>query len=578
MPVLTYPLALLGLLALPLLVGVYFLRNRYKKHDVSSLFLWESFTTQREGGLRVTRLQTPWSLFLELLILILLLIAAADPRWKTGEAKRPLVVVLDNSASMSLSRADAIDALRDTWDDGTFADVRFLLAETEPRTIGPAVASWSLAESALVDWTCTTPEANLEPALAAAAELGGPDARLLVLTDRSPASTTAAATDGIVWRAFGRPGSDNLAIVNATRSRLGGTDRCFVELQNFGRSTATPTLSISGRSPETPTLAPGERHRVIFNRAPADPPIEIEVNSPGDALSVDNRAVLLPRAPRPVKIDLQIANPGLRQLVERALTATGTNTIARGSIRPHWLITDRIRPVPENPDTWMLELIAEKDATALTGPFIIDPTHPIGRGLDLDGVIWGAATTNDVDLARARPLLAAGNTALLSADARHLKLHWNPAWSNLHQNPNWPILWFNLLDWRRASLPGVADPNVRVGADVSVGVPRDAKEATLKSPRGTDTLRPSARQIRFTPNAPGTWEVEASQQKTKVVANFLAPAESNLKSLARGTWGRWSEAQETRRVAASSAWLWLSLALIALLAHLWVAFRRGGFA
>ena len=100
MPFLTYPLALMAAAALPALAAIYILRNRYRRREVSSLMLWEFAVLSREGGAKVNKLQLPLVFFLELLALALLVTAATGPRWQLPAHARPLVVILDDSASM----------------------------------------------------------------------------------------------------------------------------------------------------------------------------------------------------------------------------------------------------------------------------------------------------------------------------------------------------------------------------------------------------------------------------------------------------------------------------------------------
>jgi len=97
---LTYPLALIGLASIPVLVAIYVLRNRFRRRTVSSLVLWRFRTQSQMGGAKIHRLRLPLLFFLELLALVLLVAAAAGPRWKSPQAERPLIVVLDDSFSM----------------------------------------------------------------------------------------------------------------------------------------------------------------------------------------------------------------------------------------------------------------------------------------------------------------------------------------------------------------------------------------------------------------------------------------------------------------------------------------------
>ncbi len=100
LPLFTTPMAFWGLLALPVLVGIYWLRTRHRRYPVSSLMLWLDPQESRQGGTRIDRLRTPLLFFLELIALTLLALAAADPHLPLRESVRPLIVILDDSFSM----------------------------------------------------------------------------------------------------------------------------------------------------------------------------------------------------------------------------------------------------------------------------------------------------------------------------------------------------------------------------------------------------------------------------------------------------------------------------------------------
>ena len=100
MPILTWPVALFGLAALPGVAAIYMLRTRSRRHVVSCLMLWADQRRARAGGLKFQRIQTPLLLILELLIVAMLVLTAAGPKVPTDRNRRPLVVVLDDSFSM----------------------------------------------------------------------------------------------------------------------------------------------------------------------------------------------------------------------------------------------------------------------------------------------------------------------------------------------------------------------------------------------------------------------------------------------------------------------------------------------
>ena len=129
----------------------------------------------------------------------------------------------------------------------------------------------------------------------------------------------------------------------------------------------------------------------------------------------------------------------------------------------------------------MVRLLADKDAEAYSGPFVMDRTHPLTDGLSLRGVIWGAGKTEGLD---GNPVIMAGNIVLLTdaesqteaGFARHeLRCRLRPDLSTLQDSPDWPILIWNILHWRTAQAIGPIAPNVRLGETVAIVFPTPPK-------------------------------------------------------------------------------------------------------
>jgi hypothetical protein len=192
-PFLTYPLALLGLAALPALAAIYILRNRFRRRQVSSLVLWRFHVQSKSGGAKVHRLQLPLLFFLELVALALLVTAATGPHWKLPQSDRPLVVVLDDSFSMRAARGGvSAQARAKTFLEMLFRrqpppSTRLILAGMEPRSLGSTTRTWREVDDLLSQWKCWSPEASIDSAISLASELGRQQANILVLTDHKPA-------------------------------------------------------------------------------------------------------------------------------------------------------------------------------------------------------------------------------------------------------------------------------------------------------------------------------------------------------------------------------------------------------
>jgi hypothetical protein len=130
--------ALVGAIAIPSLVILYFLKLRRVPREVSSTLLWKKAIQDLQANAPFQRLRRNLLLFLQLIILGLILLALAQPRsTASASAGRKLVLLIDRSASMR-----AVDG------DGNTAGDRTRLEVAKERAIGlvEGLASPSLFE------------------------------------------------------------------------------------------------------------------------------------------------------------------------------------------------------------------------------------------------------------------------------------------------------------------------------------------------------------------------------------------------------------------------------------------------
>ena len=88
------------LIAVPILVLIYFLHRKVKTVQISSLILWENQLKSVKSGAGIKAMPLPFRFFLEALMLILLALAAAGPFLVANEKVPALTVILDDSFSM----------------------------------------------------------------------------------------------------------------------------------------------------------------------------------------------------------------------------------------------------------------------------------------------------------------------------------------------------------------------------------------------------------------------------------------------------------------------------------------------
>jgi hypothetical protein len=584
LPLFTIPLAFWGLLALPALVAIYWLRRRHRRYPVSSLMLWLDPRESRQGGTRIDRLRTPLLFFLELLALTLLVLAAADPHLPLRQRVRPLIVVVDDSFSMQAGgerspRNQAIQALEEELDRHPRHSVRFLLAGDGTQALGEAAHTTLEALDRLRDWQCRAASSRLEESLAFASELGGGLPLLLVLTDRAPANELHKGR--VQWWTFGQP-RPNVAFVNAIRTPHEGAERCLLEIVNYSDEPRTTSLVIETGEPPTELrrsdlhLQPRQTQRVIFPLVEQTPVLRARLGE--DDLAIDNQVTLLPVLGKPVRTHNQIEDQTLRGLIDKALRST--RNAVPDAARPDIVFTDRIEAPDNAGEAWVVHVLTEKNAASYTGPFVVDRNHPLTEGLSLQGVVWGAGRTAELD---GSPVILAGNVPLLTDEetqthTHELHLRLRPDLSTLQDAPGWPILIWNLLQWRASERPGLNRTNLRLGEQgvLTFSTPREPV-TVIRPDRAQQTLPVQDRRLVVRADDVGVWSIEAGEESAAFAVNALSANESDLTRCASGRWGDWLDETSLRLEYQSIAWVLLLIVLAIATVHLLLVARgRGG--
>lgn len=579
MPTLGTPIALVGLAALIPLTALYLLYRRPRVREVSSLLLWEGLARVQQGGGRVERLRTPISYILESLAILLLALAAASPLLSVGAARRPVVVVLDNSLSMS-----ALDARNASVRDRAMAQLASILRdEPAPRYVLAGVRPRALARDTapeLAPWTAGEPSADLTGAITLARDLGGPHARLIVVTDRPPAAlgVPEPLDAELRWLSVASP-APNTAIVSAVRDDA----TLLIELRHFGPAPWRGALRLwfDDDPAQTPlhtaaiTLEAGARERVrVALRAPGRA-VVASIDTV-DALAFDNRVTLAPVDRPPLRASVQCADRATSTALERAIASSGFATLADRD--PEIVFTDG--PLVSTAATWVVRLARISGTPRISAaPFAVDQTHPVGQGLELDGVLWAApAEARALDPADLPIVVGSAGELVLERPApeggRVLELALDPARSNITSHPSWPVLVWNCLAWRDAHRPGPAQPNILLGQIASV---RAADAVSLTTPRGeTRELRPSAGVASIDAAETGLYRVQIGPHAYTFGVLPIAPAESDLSAAAPADLGVWQGPVEGNADARSIAWVIALSALAVLLAHALLFSARKG--
>ena len=535
------PAGLFALFALPAVVALHLFRRRLTERRIAGLFLWPRQSLAAAAGRKRTRLLRSPSLWCELLLALALGLWLGTPSLGLAEATPHLVVVLDDSASMTAlaagndARAKACAAVR-TAVAALPGGGQVTLIASGPRPeilLGPA-APRALLEEALARWQPRRPHHDLLPALQLGHELvTRAEDRLLLVTDAAQPRALPAYAVASIGTALA-----NRAIVAARRQREGGLEHLFVDVAAYGGTPQDVELRVLAADTAASellrtrlALRPREVAHAALRLPASNAPLRLVL--PPDALQLDDEVLLLPETVPPLAYTCLLPEEtvtslrlerllGLLPGVHKAAVADAALvfTAAAGKLRP--LTTEVvIAPLGDRtkPDDWI-------------GPYLIERRHPLGEGLALDGVVWSAGSGS----APGWPFVLAGEHPLASEEAEtdglRIWLNLLPERSNLAAAPDWPILVQNLVERARAQLPGPQRANLRIGEPIVYRTrpdPAATRRPELATPGGQRLPARGLTQLSWEAREPGLHRLLAGEQElARWSVAFVDPRESDL--------------------------------------------------
>lgn len=506
------PWGLLALLAVPAIIGIHLFQRRFPPLVVAGLHLWSIETRQALPGRRREKLPVSTSLILECLAATLLALLLAGPR--IGEAQRVphLVVVLDDSASMLARRAgggaerSARDAAigeisRRVESAGRNAVLTLITSGVRPAMlVGPA-ASWEDAQKALAGWQPRAARHGFESAWDLALQMTDSSTSVLFLTDAVPQTDPLTKTDTLPERlevvSVGEK-SSNLAIEASRWTFDPATTRgeLFVRVRNLSEQPQSASLvglsatgatvfrkpvSLEGGGAESTQFeVPGGLSQVAVSLETGTPrpataegtgvSPEAAMDAAVDALAIDSRVDLIEPRVRMVTVAITLPEGLGAARIQRVLEVMPGVQMG-GAADAHLVIGPAGERPVDSDRTWWLGVgpvslgESEREAAVdVSGPYLLEKSHPLLDGIVLGGVVWGGIQKG---LENVTPLVSAGELPLLSrlAGTRTVGylLNIDLGRSNLTESPDWPILLTNLIELRRAELPGLSRWNYRLG-------------------------------------------------------------------------------------------------------------------
>jgi hypothetical protein len=531
----TAPLGLLALLAVPAVVVLHLFRTRLPERRVAGSFLFPPQALHASAGRTRSRLLRTPSLWCELLAALLLALWLGGLSFG-GREVRPLVVVLDDTASMAAAgaRERALALLRDRLrarPAGAFLSV--LRSGRRPEALLDARDRGADLEAALARWRPAQPRHDLRLTLELARGLAGHDGDVWFVTDEP----LAGAYDDVTVLACGVP-APNAALQTVERTaRASGGEQLHVRVAAFGAlAGAQVAIAAAGRT---------QQHALEFTEGAADLVVPlpdgsdvVHVRLQDDALALDNEAWVLPPAPHVVAVADALPAARRDELgIERVFGAL-VGWRSESETAQAQLV---LRAQPGEVRDGQLEVVVvpgDGERAAFAGPFVVDRASPCMRAVSLQGVVWVAGAQE----LPGQALIAAGPQVLASEEplehGRRLWLRVVGATGNVVRAPDWPVLFANLLESCRAEVEGVEKAQVLVGEEARCRTVRRGDEnespLVLERPDGTRTSAAPGRIASWQIERPGVHRVLGAGEREvgRFASRFVDPSESDLRALA----------------------------------------------
>ncbi len=629
------PLALIGLISVPVIVAFYMLRLRRRDVPVGSTFLWQQLIRDVEANAPWQKLRFSWLLLVQLLIAAIVVLAAARPFSAVeSDLAANVVLVVDTSASMA-TRTDGEDRMELARERAR--DV------VERLPVGGRITVVAAADTAdvLVSETDDT-DAALEAidgimATQLPGDLTDAFALSSALAQRDADSTVVVVTDAagdelpdvgvgapvLVERIGETDANQAIAALSALRRAGGAQMDLFVAVSNPSAAEATRRLEVyaDGELVDARelTIPAGQRSEALVSTVPGSAQL-VEARLAGsDALVTDDRAfaiVPVDETTRALLVGdgnayLENALALLPRLELYAVDEDGYADAladAEEAGTPYGLLVfDGV--VPDEPPT-VPALYLDPDADGPFGavgehienPVIdrVDPDEPVLRFVDLSTVHIGRARHVEasegmravVETPAGNPLVAVGEV-----DGRRIGLiGFDLSESDLPLQVAFPLLMSNLTEVLLPEVAGILPSSMRLGESVSVAIDPRIERVTVTNagtpqmPGATSTsVEVTAVGGRVTfPGADhvGLREVRAMSEIPELADAVLGRTAINLFSsdesdVAPGDpqriieMGRVSATDEPASQPTRAEWWWpLALGALALLVVEWLLFHR----
>ncbi|MFD2258081.1 BatA domain-containing protein [Luteolibacter algae] len=530
------PYGLLALLAIPVILAIHFLQRKSITLPVSTLFLLERTQREATSGRRFERFIPSVPLWMQLLAILLLTWFLVEPRFKKENSVHRVAIVVDSSASMSVFKSAAVDALRQTLPglQGIAATMELTLLPSVPNSA--RLYSGSSPEAllgVLENYEHHTGVIDPSYALRLARSIVSGDGTVIYLTD--------TPSEGLPYEArlisVGEP-TPNVGFTGITFEEKQGALTFQAIIRNYDKVPASrkwSLLSSAGRTePRAFEIDPNS-----FVTIQADFPIDaqdVRLSLTPDGFTLDDTLPLI--APKPKSLDIFTAvSPGLKGLSDKLLRSLNAAKASNDITSSDLVITSYDPLDPAIPETNAILFVEDPTSQGkyLKGGILAE-AHPL-----MDGVNWQALLVREtLELPRLpsdRVLLWQEKRPLIflreNAGRQILCFNFDLRLSNAVQQPAFIVLLHRFAEGIRAKKIAPEHLNLETGQRLNLATIKAAPvEINATDLKGRELGPPGENRA---PPVPGFLTISQNGDPLlKAAVHFADTREADLTSCAPG--------------------------------------------
>lgn len=456
--------AILGAFSIPLLIGIYFLRNRYPQKKVSSLLLWDFPEFKMRKGVHKNRFLSERSFWLELIVLLLFMVLLFQIILPVFENKQKIVFVLDNHYSLQAKLLGDIKVFEQIQKEiiseiKSQESVSIIIADQYPKLL----AINATPEKSLLDeinkWRPTAMSFDWQLTKVMLTEISDSNTRIIIYSDRPLLNQNYFA--GFELRLRGAP-QDNYAFINGSyrRNNKAGIVQGLVKGNSVENGKVLPHIKVTIKQGEFTEVLEVKNNDNLnlfpFTAKVPDGNIPVYLHFEGDVLDLDNNLHFEAPASRVLKVNIQIQNKELDALIRKTIGIFEDIKIEEGVCDV--LISDQL------PKTLISPLLllgipksfSEGDNKDIFGNVIIQKDFDLLKDMQPQNIRWrGSVKTNAVILS----YLYAPDIPIFGKLQNFEKevFFWNADLikSDFRQLQDWPIFWENFKNYYLKKVTGL---------------------------------------------------------------------------------------------------------------------------